>query len=118
MNHTTQLQGSSVILGEQNIVQDEVTFIQDLLTSVDFIHNEGQASNYEDFKWNDDSGGGSTDAKHIKNQSKSTKMLWLKKMTKEVKVASLKTVISLKCLQLNHKGNLITTVLLIIFIEQ
>jgi hypothetical protein len=55
-----------VILGEQNIVQDGVTFIQNLLTLVDFIHNEDQASNSEEFKWNVDGGGGSTDAKHMK----------------------------------------------------
>ncbi len=33
-------EGSSVILGEQNIVQDGVTFIQDLLTLVDFNNDE------------------------------------------------------------------------------
>jgi hypothetical protein len=36
LNNATPLEGSSVILGEQNIVQDGVTFIQDLLTLFDF----------------------------------------------------------------------------------
>jgi hypothetical protein len=65
-NNATPLEGSSVILGEQNIVQDGVTFIQDLLTSVDINNDEDQASNSEEFEWNDDGGGGSTDVKHIK----------------------------------------------------
>ncbi len=61
-----------------------MTFIQDPLTSVDFNNDENQASNSEEFEWNDDGGGGSTDysdgendslglsvklcAKHIKNK--------------------------------------------------
>jgi hypothetical protein len=69
MNNATPLEVSSVILGKQNIVQDGVTFIQDLLTLVDFNNNEDQASNSEEFKWNDDGGGGSKDAKHIKTKS-------------------------------------------------
>jgi hypothetical protein len=44
--------------------------IQDLLTSVDINNDEDQASNAEEFKWNDDGGGGSTDAKHIKKSNK------------------------------------------------
>ncbi len=55
-----------MIFGEQNIVQHGVTFIQDLLTLADFNNDEDQASNSEEFKWNDDGGGGSTDANHIK----------------------------------------------------
>jgi hypothetical protein len=43
-----------------------VTFIQDLLTLVDFNNDEDQGSNFEELKWNDDSGGGSTDLKHLK----------------------------------------------------
>ncbi len=66
MNNATLLEGSSVVLGEQNIVQDGVTFIQDMLTLVDFNNDEDQTSKSEDFKWNDDGGGGSTDAKHKK----------------------------------------------------
>jgi hypothetical protein len=123
MNNATPLEGSSVILGEQNIVHDGVTFIQDLLTSVDFINDEDQASNSEEVKWNDDGDSGSTDysevendssdssvklsTKHIKqNQTRSSKMLLLRMMMIEVKVASLTTVVSLKYLQLNHKVNL------------
>ncbi len=48
MNNAAPLKGSSVIFGEQNIVQDEVTFIQDLLTLVDFNNDEDQASNSEE----------------------------------------------------------------------
>jgi hypothetical protein len=66
MNNATPLEGSSVILGEQNIVQDGVAFIQDMLTLVVFNNDEDQTSNSKEFKWNDDGGGGSTDAKHIK----------------------------------------------------
>ncbi len=54
---------------QQNIVQNGVTSIQDLLTLVDINNDEDQASNSEEFKWNDDGGGGSTDTKHIKNKS-------------------------------------------------
>ncbi len=50
MNNAASLEGSSVIFGEQNIVQDGVPFIQDLLTSVDFNNNEDQVSNSEEFK--------------------------------------------------------------------
>jgi hypothetical protein len=66
MNNATPLEGSSLIFGEQNIVQDGVTFIQDLLTLADFNNDEDQASNSEAFEWNDNGGDGSTDAKHIK----------------------------------------------------
>jgi hypothetical protein len=34
MNNATPFEGSSVIIGEQNIVQDEVTFTQEKLTTV------------------------------------------------------------------------------------
>jgi hypothetical protein len=54
MNNTTPLEGSSVILGEQNIVHYGVIFIQDLLTLVDFNNDEDQASNSEEVEWNDD----------------------------------------------------------------
>ncbi len=59
-----------MIFGEQNIVQDGVTSVQDLLTSVDINNDEDQASNSEEFEWNDDGGGGSTDAKHIKKNKR------------------------------------------------
>jgi hypothetical protein len=90
MNNATPLEGSSVIFGEQNIEQDGVTFIQDLLILVDFNNDEAQASNSEEFEWNNDGGGGSTDAKHVKkNQTKSSELLLLKMMMIEVKVMSL-----------------------------
>ncbi len=38
-----------------------MTLIQDLLTSMDFNNDEDQASNSEEFEWNDDGGGDSTD---------------------------------------------------------
>jgi hypothetical protein len=37
MNNATPLESSSVILGEQNVVHDGETFIQDQMTSVDLI---------------------------------------------------------------------------------
>jgi hypothetical protein len=107
MNNATPLEGSSVILGEQDIV----------------LNGDDQASNSEEFKWNDDGDGGykdnsevendSSDSsvklswKHMKkNQTKSSELLMLKMMMIEVKAASLTTAVSLKHLQLNHKVNL------------
>jgi hypothetical protein len=40
MNNATTLEGTSVILGEQNIEQDGETLIQDLLTTVDFNNDD------------------------------------------------------------------------------
>ncbi len=113
MNDATPMEGSSENSGEQNIVQDGVTFIQDLLTTVDFNNDEGQASNFEEVKWKGDGGGGSTDysevendssessfklsAKHIKkNQKRHSELLLLKMLMIEVKAANLTTVVSLK----------------------
>jgi hypothetical protein len=48
MNNATKMEGNSVIIGEQNIVQDGVIFIQDLLTMVDFNNDEDKASNLEE----------------------------------------------------------------------
>ena len=123
MEKADEMEGSSVILGEQNIGHAGETFIQDQLTKVDSNNDEDQTSKSKEVKWNDDSDCGYGDnskvenefsdssvkpsAKHIKkNQTRSTKMLWLKMMMIKVKVASLKTFISLKYLQLNHKLNL------------
>jgi hypothetical protein len=47
MNDANPMEGGSVIIGEQNIVHDGMTFIQDLLTMVDFNNDEYQASNSE-----------------------------------------------------------------------
>ncbi len=118
-----EMEGSSVILGQQNIVHDRETFIQDQLTTVNFNDDEDQISKSKEVAWNDDSDYGYGDnsevenefsdssvkpsMKHIKNkQTRSTKMFWLKMMMIEVKVASLTTVVSLKYLQSNHKVNL------------
>ncbi len=107
MNNAIPLEGSSVILEEQDIVLD----------------GDDQTSNSEEFKWNDDGNGGYKDNsevendssdlfvklswKHMeKNQTKSSELLILKMMMIEVKAASLTTVVSLKHLQLNHKVNL------------
>ncbi len=97
MNNETPLEGSSVILGEQDVVQD----------------GDDQASNSEEVEWNDDGDGSyednsevendSSDSsvelswKHMKkNQTKSSELLMLKMMMIKVKAASLPTVISLK----------------------
>ena len=45
MNDATKTEGGSVNIGEQNIVQDGLTFMQELLTS-DFNNNEDQAWNH------------------------------------------------------------------------
>ncbi len=63
------MEGGSVIIGKQNIVQDGLTFIQDLLTMVDFNNDEDQASNSEEFDWEDDGIGGSTDYSEVENDS-------------------------------------------------
>jgi hypothetical protein len=69
MNNATPLEGSLVILGEQNIVQDGETFIQDPLTTVDFNNDEDQASNLEEVEWNDDGDGGYVDNSEVENDS-------------------------------------------------
>jgi hypothetical protein len=113
MNNATSLEGTSVILGEQNIKQDRETLIQDLSRMVDFNNDEDQASNSKEVEWNDYGDGGygdnsevendSSDSsnklslKHIKrNQTKSLEFLLLKMMMIVVKAASLTPVISLK----------------------
>jgi hypothetical protein len=52
LNDATLMEGDLVIIGEQNIVQDGLTFMQDLLTAVDFNNDEDQASNSEEVEWN------------------------------------------------------------------
>jgi hypothetical protein len=58
-----------VIIGEQNIVQDGSTFVQDLLTMVDFNNDEDQASNSDKVEWDNDVIGGSTDYSEVENDS-------------------------------------------------
>jgi hypothetical protein len=113
MNDATTMEGDSVIIGGQNIVQDGLTFIQELLTTVDFNNDEDQASNPEEVEWEDDGIGGSSyyskvendstdssiklSAKHIKkNQKISSQLLLMKILMIEVKVVSLTTAVSLK----------------------
>jgi hypothetical protein len=113
MNDAPPMEGGSVIIGEQNIVQDGLTFIQELLTTLDFKSDEDQASNPEEVKWEDAGIGGSSDssefeydssdssvklsAKHIKkNQKRSSQFLLMKILMIKVKAASLATAISLQ----------------------
>jgi hypothetical protein len=44
MEKADEMEGSSVILGEQNIVHNKEIFIQDQLTTVDFNNKEDQTS--------------------------------------------------------------------------
>ncbi len=61
------MESGSVILEEQNIVQDGVIFIKDKLTLLDFDNAEDQTSTFdEEFEWNDDSGVVFKDAKCMK----------------------------------------------------
>jgi hypothetical protein len=123
MNNATSLEGSSVILEEQNIEQDGETLIQNLLTMVDFNNDEDQASKLKEVEWNDDGDGGYkiiqkwkmipqihlsnlVQNKSKQNQTKRLELLLLKKMMIVVKGASLTTVISLKHHQSNHKVTL------------
>jgi hypothetical protein len=69
MNNATSLEGSSVILGEQNIEQDGETLIRDLLTTVDFNNYEDQASSLKEVEWNDDGDGCYDDNSEVENDS-------------------------------------------------
>jgi hypothetical protein len=85
LNNATPLEGSSVILGEQNIVHDGETFIQDLLTSVDFNNDEDQASNSEKVEWNDDDDGCSTNYSKVENDSSDSSVKLSAKYIKKIK---------------------------------
>jgi hypothetical protein len=63
-----EMEGSSVILGEQNIVHDGETFIQDQLIMVDFNNDEDQTSKLKEVKWNDDSDCGYGDNSEVENE--------------------------------------------------
>jgi hypothetical protein len=85
MNNATSLEGSSVILEVQNIEQDGETLIQDLLTMVDFINDEDQASNSKEVKWNDDGDDGYGDDSEVENDSSDSSVkLSLKHIKKNV----------------------------------
>jgi hypothetical protein len=68
----TLMEGGSVNIGEQTIVQGGWTVMQELLTMVDFNNYEHQASNPEEVKYEDYGFGNSSDssvkgsAKHVK----------------------------------------------------
>ncbi len=69
-NNDPFLEGCSAILGEQNIVQDGVIFIEDKMTWLNFDNAEDQTSTSdEEFEWNDDSGVVSKDTKHMGKKS-------------------------------------------------
>jgi hypothetical protein len=85
MNNATLSEGSSVIPGEQNILHNGETFIQDQLTLVDFNNDEDQASNSEEVKWNDDGDGGSTDYSEVENDSSDSSIKLSAKHIKKIK---------------------------------
>jgi hypothetical protein len=68
MEKANEMEGSSVILGEQNIVHNGETFIQDQLTMVDFNNDEDQTSKSKEVEWNDDSDCGYGDNSEVKNE--------------------------------------------------
>jgi hypothetical protein len=72
MNDSTLLEGSSVILGEQDIVLD----------------GDDQTSNSEEVEWNDDGDGGYGDNSEVENDSSdsSIKLTWkhIKKIKQKV----------------------------------
>ncbi len=103
MEKADEMGGSSVNLGEQNIVHDRETFIQDQLTMVDFNNDEDQHQSRKELnemmivtvvmeiiqKWKMNS------QIHLSNLAQNTskkikqevqKMFWLKMMMIEVKV--------------------------------
>jgi hypothetical protein len=85
MNDATPMEGGSVIIGEQNIVQDGFTFIQDLLTMVAFNNDEDQAANSEEVEWEDDGIGGPTDYSEVKNDSSDSSVRLGAKHIKKIK---------------------------------
>ncbi len=68
MEKADGMEGSSVILGQQNIVHDRETFIQDQLTAVDFNNDEDQISKSKEVAWNDDSECGYGDNSEVENE--------------------------------------------------
>ncbi len=67
MEKADEMEGSSVILGEQNIVHNRETFIQDQLTMVDFNNEDDQTSKLKEVEWNDDSVCGYRDNSEVEN---------------------------------------------------
>ena len=68
MEKADEMEGCSVILGEQNIVHNRETFIQDQLTTVDFNNDEDQTSKFKDVEWNYDSDCGYGDNSEVENE--------------------------------------------------
>ena len=75
MNNATPLEGSSVILGEQDIVLD----------------GDDQTSNSEEVEWNDDGDGGYGDNSEVENDSSdsSGKLTWKHMKNKQTKSSEL-----------------------------
>jgi hypothetical protein len=85
MEKADEMEGSSVILGEQNIVHDGEIFIQDQLTTVDFNNDEDQTSKLKDVEWNDDSDCGYGDNSEVENEFSDSSV---KPSTKHIKKKS------------------------------
>jgi hypothetical protein len=68
MEKADEIKGSSVILGEQNIVHNGETFIQDQLTMVDFNNDKDQTSKLKEVEWNDDNDCGYGDNSEVENE--------------------------------------------------
>jgi hypothetical protein len=69
MNYATPLEGSSVILGEQDIV----------------LNGDDQTSNSEEFEWNDDGDGGYGDNSKVENDYSDSSVKLSQKHMKKIK---------------------------------
>jgi hypothetical protein len=88
----TTIEGGSVNIGEQNIVEGGLTFMQEQLTS-DFNNNEDQAWNHDEVEDEDYGIGGSSDSSSKLNQEKveyDSSDLSIKLSTKHIKEKSKK----------------------------
>jgi hypothetical protein len=74
----TLMEGGSVNIGEQTIVQGGWTVMQELLTMVDFNNDEDQASNPEEVEYEDYGIGDSSDS------SVKVRAIHVKKIKKQV----------------------------------
>jgi hypothetical protein len=109
MNDATPIEGGSVIIGEQNIVQDGLTFIQELLTMVDFNNDEDQASNSEEVKWEDDGIGCSSDYSEVKYDSSDSSVKLSMKHIKKIQKRSLQLLL-MKILMIEVRATSLTAV--------
>ncbi len=85
MEKADEMEGSSVILGEQNNVHDGEIFIQDQLTTVEFNNDEDQTSKLKDVKWNDDSDCGYGDNSEVENEFSDSSVKPSVKLIKKIK---------------------------------